>query len=88
VQGARLYFTEKEYGVVEMLALRADRAVSKEAIAGRLHGVADQRTMRLVDDYVSRIRKKLRFACGGASLIVTHLDRSYIFSSAATSLTS
>lgn len=83
VQGARLHFTEKEYGVIEMLALRHDRAVSKEAIAARLHGVANQRTMRLVDDYISRVRKKLRFACEGADFIITHVNRSYILRSVA-----
>ena len=78
VDGARVHLTGKEYSLHEILALRKGKAVTKEMLLNHLYGGLDEPDPKILDIYVSKIRKKLRLACnGGERCIETIWGRGY-----------
>jgi two-component system cell cycle response regulator CtrA len=78
VEGRPLFLTGKEYGVLELLCLRKGMPLGKEQIMDHLYGGRDEPRSKIIDVFVSRLRKKLMAACGGESLIDTVWGRGYV----------
>lgn len=59
VDGAPVYLTSHEWGVIELLALRKGLTVSKDALMNHLYGGMDEPEPKIVDVFVCKIRRKL-----------------------------
>jgi len=57
--GQRLRITGKEFGILELLALKKGAVVSREAIMDHLYGGPEEPVAKIVDIHVCRIRRKL-----------------------------
>lgn len=66
VSGADIALTQRELAVFECLFERASQLVSKTQIADHLYGIGAEIEERVVEVYVSRLRKKL--AAGGVKI--------------------
>jgi hypothetical protein len=65
IGGARVHLTEKEYQMLELLALRKGTTLNKEMFLSHLYGGADEPDMKIIDVFVCKLRKKLASASGG-----------------------
>ncbi|MGH7175287.1 MAG: response regulator transcription factor [Minisyncoccia bacterium] len=59
VEGVPVHLTEKEYLLVELLFLRSGRIISKSDFLDHLYGGAKEPEERIIDVFISRLRKKL-----------------------------
>jgi DNA-binding winged helix-turn-helix (wHTH) protein len=73
-----LHLTGKEYGVLELLSLRKGTTLTKEMFLNHLYGGMDEPQLHIIDDFVSRLRKKLVEATGGQHYIETVWGRGYV----------
>ncbi len=71
VDGAPVRLTLKEYQILELLALRRGATVSKEELLVHLYGSGKAPHRKIIDVFVSKLRRKLAAASGGASQIET-----------------
>ena len=77
VQTNHVHLTEKEYGIVELLALRKGHTVTKDSLLNHLYGGMDEPKAKILDVFVCRLRKKLSEA--GAGGVITNVrGRGYI----------
>jgi two-component system cell cycle response regulator CtrA len=83
VDGAPLKLTAKEYGVLELLALRRGQTVGKEQFLTHLYGGMDEPDLKIIDVYVCKLRQKIAAKTGGASYIATEWGRGYVLRDAA-----
>jgi two-component system cell cycle response regulator CtrA len=65
VDGALIHLTGKEWQMLELLALRKGRAVSKDVFMTHLYGGMDEPEIKIIDVFVSKLRKKLAEAGAG-----------------------
>lgn len=79
VHGRLVRLTVKELGVLEFLAARAGRVVTREQVFARVWGWAMAKDERSVDVYVRNLRRKLGTASPDWSYIHTHKGRGYRF---------
>jgi len=70
--GEPVVITGREYALVEFLALRRGKIVTRTDLYEHLHDENDTPVSNLVDVHVSNLRKKL-----GADFIVTHRGQGY-----------
>ena len=77
VGGARVYLTGKEYGILEILALRKGTTITKEMFLNHLYGGMDEPELKIIDVFICKLRKKLSLACGGDNYIETVWGRGY-----------
>ena len=70
--GEPVVITGREYALVEFLALRRGKIVTRTDLYEHLHDENDTPVSNLVDVHVSNLRKKL-----GAEFIVTHRGQGY-----------
>ena len=60
LDGKRVSVTNKEYGVLELLALRRGTLVTKDMILNHLYGGMDEpETPKIIDVFVCKLRRKL-----------------------------
>jgi two-component system, cell cycle response regulator CtrA len=78
IGGARVHLTEKEYQMLELLALRKGTTLNKEMFLSHLYGGADEPDMKIIDVFVCKLRKKLASASGGKNYIETVWGRGYL----------
>jgi two-component system, cell cycle response regulator CtrA len=78
VNGARLYLTDKEYQMLELLALRRGTTLNKEIFLNHLYGGMDEPEMKIIDVFICKLRKKLANASGGKNYIETVWGRGYV----------
>jgi two-component system, cell cycle response regulator CtrA len=78
VSGHPVNLTVKEYGIVELLSLRKDTIVTKEAFLNHLYGGDDEPDLKIIDVFVCKLRKKLATATGGDHYIDTVWGRGYV----------
>jgi two-component system cell cycle response regulator CtrA len=78
VGGHPVNLTVKEYGIVELLSLRKDTIVTKEAFLNHLYGGDDEPDLKIIDVFVCKLRKKLVTATGGDHYIDTVWGRGYV----------
>jgi two-component system cell cycle response regulator CtrA len=78
INGARLHLTDKEYQLLELLALRKGTTLNKEMFLSHLYGGMDEPEMKIIDVFVCKLRKKLANASGGKNYIETIWGRGYV----------
>jgi two-component system cell cycle response regulator CtrA len=78
VDGARVHLTGKEYGILELLALRQGSTITKEMFLNHLYGGFDEPELKIIDVFICKLRKKLALACGGENYIETVWARGYM----------
>lgn len=77
VDGRPVAMTRKEYAILEALSLRKGAVVHRDALVERIYGALDQPCPKIVDVYISHIRKKLLRLCGEA-YIETEWGRGFV----------
>ena len=74
--------TAKEFGVLQILMLRKNMVLTKEAILSNLYGAVGEPEPKIIDVFICKIRKKLA-AAGAPNVIVTVWGRGYSIRDAA-----
>ena len=78
LDGAAVDLTAKEYSVLELLALRRGRPITKEMFLDHVYGHLDEPISKVIDVYICRLRKKLAATNTGESYIGTLRGRGYV----------
>jgi two-component system cell cycle response regulator CtrA len=78
VGGNPLHLTGKEYGILELLALRKGTTLTKEQFLNHLYGGMDEPELKIIDVFICKLRKKLAQATGGENYIETVWGRGYV----------
>jgi len=77
INHSRVYFTSKEYQILELLSLRKGTTLTKEMFLNQLYGGMDEPEIKIVDVFICKLRKKLAGASGGKDYIETVWGRGY-----------
>ncbi len=75
--GRRLDLTATEYRILELLALRKGRTLTKEMFMNDLYGGIDEPEVKIIDVFICKLRKKLALACDGENYIETVWGRGH-----------
>ena len=79
VDGHPIGITEMEYRVLELLAYARNNVVTRTMLLKHLYRrVDDQPQPKIIDVFISKLRKKLRLASSGAEFIETIPQRGWI----------
>jgi two-component system, cell cycle response regulator CtrA len=78
IDGAQVHLTAKEYQILELLALRKGRTLTKEMFLSHLYGGIEEPEMKIIDVFICKLRKKLATASGGKDYIETVWGRGYV----------
>jgi len=78
VNGQRVHLTDKEYQMLELLALRRGATLSKEMFLNHLYGGMDEPEQKIIDVFICKLRKKLTAATNGQHHIETVWGRGYM----------
>lgn len=79
VDGHPIAITEMEYRVLELLAFARNNVVTRTMLLKHLYRRADDQPQpKIIDVFISKLRKKLRLASGGAEFIETIPQRGWI----------
>jgi two-component system cell cycle response regulator CtrA len=78
IEGSRIDLTETEYRILELLALRKGRVVTKETILDHLYGGIDEPMSRTIDVFMCKIRKKLTQIARGENYVETVWGRGFM----------
>ena len=76
--GQEVILNETEYKVMSLLARERGSIVGRQEVLETLYGEAPPKETRIVDVYISNIRKKLAGLPGGEELIVTYRGRGWM----------
>ncbi|WFE76290.1 response regulator transcription factor [Roseinatronobacter sp. S2] len=76
--GNMLTLTSKEYDILETLALRKGRTLSKDMLMSQLYGGVDEPSIKIIDVFICKLRKKLSDALDGNCPIQTVWGRGYM----------
>ena len=71
VAGNRIHLTPSEYKMLELLSIRKNTVLSKEACLNHLYNGLSEPEIKIIDVFVCKLRKKIAAAAGGDSLIET-----------------
>ena len=77
IAGKPLSLTAKEYGILELMAIRQGNVLTKEMILNALYGGMDEPEIKIIDVFICKLRKKLAEASGGKDYIETTWGRGY-----------
>ena len=78
VESEPLHLTGKEYGILELLALRKGTTLTKEQFLNQLYGGMDEPELKIIDVFICKLRKKIANATGGDHYIETVWGRGYV----------
>lgn len=78
IDGGPLHLTGKEYGILELLAMRKGTTLTKEQFLNHLYGGIDEPELKIIDVFICKLRKKLNQASGGDNFIETVWGRGYV----------
>lgn len=79
IDGHPIGITEMEYRVLELLAYARNNVVTRTMLLKHLYRRADDQPQpKIIDVFISKLRKKLRNAAGGAEFIETIPQRGWI----------
>jgi two-component system cell cycle response regulator CtrA len=78
VDSEPLHLTVKEYGILELLSLRKGQILTKEQLLHHLYGGIDEPTLKIIDVFICKLRKKLASATGGINYIETVWGQGYV----------
>jgi two-component system cell cycle response regulator CtrA len=71
VDGSLVHFTPKEYEILALLAKRRGMIATKDMIFAHLYGGIDEPGLKVIDVFLSKLRKKLAAASDGNGYIET-----------------
>lgn len=74
--GVHVHFTNKEFALLQLLVLRRNMVMTKEAILSQLYGGMDEPEIKIIDVFICKIRSKLTKA-GLPTVISTVWGRGY-----------
>jgi len=77
IGGEAVYLTVKQYQILEYLSLRQGAPVTKEMIVSQLYGGMDEPGIKIIDVFISKLRRKLADASNGKDYIETIWGRGY-----------
>lgn len=79
IDGHPIAITEMEYRVLELLAFARNNVVTRTMLLKHLYRRADDQPQpKIIDVFISKLRKKLRLASNGAEFIETIPQRGWI----------
>ncbi|MCB2053876.1 MAG: response regulator transcription factor [Geminicoccaceae bacterium] len=78
IDGRSLKITAKEYGILELLALRKGQPLTKEAFLDHLYGGRDEPEQKIIDVFICKLRKKIAAMTTDAHNIETVWGRGYV----------
>ena len=79
IDGHPIAITEMEYRVLELLAFARNNVVTRTMLLKHLYRRADDQPQpKIIDVFISKLRKKLRSASGGAEFVETIPQRGWI----------
>ena len=78
IDGRPVHLTGKEFGIMELLALRKGSTLTKEMFLNHLYGGMDEPEAKIIDVFVCKLRKKLSTAADGDNYIETVWGRGYV----------
>jgi two-component system, cell cycle response regulator CtrA len=80
IGGKPVHLTGKEFAILEMLASRKGQPVSKQSFMTQLYSAdtGDEPASKIIDVFMSKLRKKLMDASGGESYIATIWGSGYV----------
>jgi two-component system, cell cycle response regulator CtrA len=79
IDGHPIGITEMEYRVLELLAFARNNVVTRAMLLKHLYRRSDDQPQpKIIDVFISKLRKKLRNASGGAEFIETIPQRGWI----------
>ena len=79
IDGHPIGITEMEYRVLELLAFARNNVVTRQMLLKHLYRRADDQPQpKIIDVFISKLRKKLRSASNGAEFIETIPQRGWI----------
>ncbi len=78
VDGHPLHLTGKEYGILQLLSLRKGTTLTKEMFLNHLYGGMEEPTLKIIDVFICKLRKKLAAATEGENYIETVWGRGYV----------
>jgi two-component system, cell cycle response regulator CtrA len=76
-RGRAVHLTGKEYGVLQLLAMRRGVCVTRSMLMNHLYGGMDEPDEKIVDVFVHKVRQKLLEAAGNG-FILTVWGRGYV----------
>jgi two-component system, cell cycle response regulator CtrA len=71
VTGARVHLTGKEYQMLALLSVRKGTFLTREVLLNHLYGGVDEPRPKIIDVFISKLRKKLANASRGRNYIET-----------------
>lgn len=74
----RLPVTAKEYGILELLALRKGTTLTKETFLDHLYGGLDEPEQKIIDVFVCKLRKKISNVAKAQANIETVWGHGYV----------
>ena len=79
VAGTSVHLTNKEYAILELLAMRKGTVLTKETFLNHLYNGMDEPEIKIIDVFVCKLRKKLADASGdNTNYIETVWGRGYM----------
>jgi two-component system cell cycle response regulator CtrA len=78
VKGRHLYLTNKEYETLELLAVRKQALVTKKMLLDHLYGEIPEWELKVIDNFIYKLRKKLTKASGGKNYVETVWGQGYM----------
>ena len=78
IDGKPLNATAKEYGILELLALRRGMTLTKENFLDHLYGGMDEPEQKIIDVFICKLRKKIAAISGEPNAIRTIWGRGYM----------
>jgi two-component system cell cycle response regulator CtrA len=78
VDNKPVHLTNKEYAILELLAMRKGTVLTKEMFLNHLYSGMDEPEVKIIDVFICKLRKKLADASGGVNYIETIWGRGYI----------
>ena len=78
IYGKELVLTNKEYAILELLAIKRGSVLAKEVFLNHIYGGMDEPELKIIDVFICKLRKKIADLTGGNSIIETVWGRGYI----------
>ncbi len=78
VDGIRVHLTCKEYQMLEFFSLRKGTILTKEMFLNHLYGGVDEGGLKLIEESIAKLCKKLAMANNGQQYIETVWGRGYV----------
>jgi two-component system cell cycle response regulator CtrA len=83
VAGAPIHLTPSEYKMLELLSLRKNSVLTKEACLNHLYNGISEPEIKIIDVFICKLRKKIAAANGGDAVIETVWGGGYMLRDAA-----